>query len=260
MLSGALLLCAVAAHADMDSYFTMGVNETVRINPSSLGGYAGVTVRAVFQGRSDFWYMTMDYSGGLYPSSVIPGSGMTVHYLDSVGNDTSYTALLHHDYNNIQMKSTFWSSINIPGYWDSNNDGTYETYGTVKWDAGTYDNMFSISFSVPLSFTSGQTTITGYLNSSIDMRGGTTGYVVFQKTVDFIVGYEPGDVNGDGWINISDLTLLTDYLIGSATLNQYQLDAADVNRDGEVNISDAICLTDILSGSVNSIPAENPSE
>ena len=50
-----------------------------------------------------------------------------------------------------------------------------------------------------------------------------------------------GDVNGDGSVNISDVTALIDYLL-SGTAEGINLDAADCNEDGEVNISDAIML------------------
>ena len=59
-------------------------------------------------------------------------------------------------------------------------------------------------------------------------------------------GYDLGDVNHDNTINISDLTVLIDYLLGSAT------DAcpicADVNADGDINIADVTALVDMLLG------------
>ena len=57
-----------------------------------------------------------------------------------------------------------------------------------------------------------------------------------------------GDVNGDGSVNISDVTALTDYLLtgNAAGVN---LSGADVNQDSSVNISDVTVLIDyLLSG------------
>ena len=61
-----------------------------------------------------------------------------------------------------------------------------------------------------------------------------------------IVGInEPGDVNGDGGINISDVTSLIDLLLSGGEISA----GADVNGDGQVNISDVTALIDrLLSG------------
>ena len=59
---------------------------------------------------------------------------------------------------------------------------------------------------------------------------------------------EPGDVNGDGAVNIADVTALIDYLLsGDAELIDEA--AADVNGDTLINIADAAALIDLLLGS-----------
>ena len=61
-----------------------------------------------------------------------------------------------------------------------------------------------------------------------------------------IPGDEPagktGDVNGDGEVNISDVTDLIDLLLQGGTTDT----KADVNGDGNVNISDVTDLIDML--------------
>ena len=54
-----------------------------------------------------------------------------------------------------------------------------------------------------------------------------------------------GDVNGDGEVNISDVTVLINYLLShnDAGVN---LDAADCNRDSIINISDVTALINYL--------------
>lgn len=53
-----------------------------------------------------------------------------------------------------------------------------------------------------------------------------------------------GDVNGDGFVNISDATLLISYLVApSETIHQVN---ADTNNDGQINISDATRLISYL--------------
>ena len=57
-----------------------------------------------------------------------------------------------------------------------------------------------------------------------------------------------GDVNGDGSVNISDVTALIDYLLSGNALG-ISLSGADCNQDSSVNISDVTALIDyLLSG------------
>ena len=66
----------------------------------------------------------------------------------------------------------------------------------------------------------------------------------------------PGDADGDGDVNISDVTALIDYLLTGNT-SGIDLDGADVNRDGKVNISDVTDLIDyLLKGNTSSIPGD----
>ena len=56
-----------------------------------------------------------------------------------------------------------------------------------------------------------------------------------------------GDVNGDGSVNISDVTALIDLLLGGGTISN---PVADTNQDSSINISDVTALIDyLLSGS-----------
>lgn len=55
----------------------------------------------------------------------------------------------------------------------------------------------------------------------------------------------PGDVNGDGVVNITDVTALIHYILnGGAT--GIDLDNADVNQDGTINISDVTVLIRLI--------------
>ena len=59
---------------------------------------------------------------------------------------------------------------------------------------------------------------------------------------------EVGDVNCDGFVNISDVTSLIDHLLGSV-VNPFNADNADTNRDGGITITDVTMLIDyLLSG------------
>lgn len=54
-----------------------------------------------------------------------------------------------------------------------------------------------------------------------------------------------GDVNNDGFVTISDVTSLIDYLLGSEPA-LFNADNADLNGDGDITIADVTALIDML--------------
>jgi hypothetical protein len=78
-------------------------------------------------------------------------------------------------------------------------------------------------------------------SSSIEAYQATDYWYMFNH----IQGYNSattGDVDGDGLVNISDVTVLIDMLLGGTTPPS----SADVDGDGSVNISDVTTLIDML--------------
>ncbi len=62
-----------------------------------------------------------------------------------------------------------------------------------------------------------------------------------------IIDYKPGDVNGDGRINTTDITLIRRYLAGGYN-TEIITKAADVNKDGRVNTTDITLIRRYLAG------------
>ncbi len=54
-----------------------------------------------------------------------------------------------------------------------------------------------------------------------------------------------GDINGDGEVNVADVTTLVDYILGKNPTNCYE-SACDINGDNEINVSDVTSLVDII--------------
>ena len=90
----------------------------------------------------------------------------------------------------------------------------------------------------------GAGTATQILNSGVEGRSITSqefSFVVSSETQNDVT---LGDINGDGQINIFDLTQCMNHIIKKAELTGNSLQAADVNEDGQVNIFD---LTRIMN-------------
>ena len=56
-----------------------------------------------------------------------------------------------------------------------------------------------------------------------------------------------GDINGDGDVNVADVTTLVDYILGKNPTNCNE-SACDINGDNEINVSDVTSLVDIILG------------
>ena len=65
------------------------------------------------------------------------------------------------------------------------------------------------------------------------------------QTVTLTQSYKRGDVNGDGNVDIADLTLLVNILLETPAADDVML-RADVNEDGNVEVADLTSLINIL--------------
>lgn len=57
----------------------------------------------------------------------------------------------------------------------------------------------------------------------------------------------PGDANGDGVVNVSDVTAIITRILGK-TSEPFFPDAADVNGDGIFNVTDVTLTINIILG------------
>lgn len=63
--------------------------------------------------------------------------------------------------------------------------------------------------------------------------------VVSEKTI-------PGDVDGDGVVEIADVITLSSIVAGKAVADDYDAVAADLDEDGKLTITDIVRLIDLL--------------
>lgn len=66
-----------------------------------------------------------------------------------------------------------------------------------------------------------------------------------------------GDADGNKAINSSDVTVLVDKIRLGSTLNEKVQISADFNGDGQINITDITYLLDYINGNITEIPALN---
>ena len=215
------------------------------LHPSILGNGKTFVFCATFDGRLDQWSLTFSYPNGLSAIDVKPDTTKVIPFVNQWGHDTICRPPV-----SILSNNTIISSVITEfGYWDPDNDGFYDTYGTVKWEAGYYDNMFTTQFSVDQSFRRGTIGITGVLSSTHDWRGGTIGNgVTFYRGIYLWVGYIRGDADGNGSITMSDVNTITAYLLDpdNHPLDEFKLEAADFNQDGYVTIDDVAAIINYL--------------
>ena len=230
----ALLLATAAAHADNDfpSYFAMGENDTLRVEAGS--DTVTVPVRAHFHGLVSRWNLSLTYPAGLTPLWVSNGADMAVPYLNSQGEECIYNGVVTAS---LDM-TTISSVISVAGYWPYG--GGYYSLGSAVWEAGDYDEMLCLTFEVAQGFTGGPVTIDGSLVGNAGPFGGV-GNVVFYKVITVVVTPRSGDINGDGSVNIADVTLLISRLLGGTAT-----DGDDVTGDGEVTVADVTRLISMV--------------
>ena len=83
-------------------------------------------------------------------------------------------------------------------------------------------------------------------DSSLDYRGIIIDDIqILTNSVD---GCEYGDINHDGFINISDIMKIINYILNGNEGVGYYKCASDINNDSGINISDIIQLVDIILG------------
>ena len=246
-----LFLLFAAFSASASNYFTLDgvVNDTLRINPTHLDAYLITHVIANTDGYFDNWTLTVTYPNALEIVTVDSRDDMDVPYKTSDGTDSICKAFLAVSSLNTEIQNTGYqytilsSTITTFGYWDRYNNGNYETYGTVKWATGHYDQMARIDFRVNEDCTGDSIIMSVHITSTDDWRGVPTVNASVTRIIHLVVGYLFGDVNGDEVVNVADVTALMNYVLaGEDWFDQYQFAAADINGDGVITIADVTAL------------------
>jgi uncharacterized repeat protein (TIGR02543 family) len=78
-------------------------------------------------------------------------------------------------------------------------------------------------------------------------KGSCTGNLKFTATWTEKPAVLKGDVNGDGFIDVADVSAVTNYILGR-TNTVFIDEAADLNNDGFIDVSDISAITNIILG------------
>lgn len=81
---------------------------------------------------------------------------------------------------------------------------------------------------------------------------GVVNYIVLAAKENISSPVIPGDINCDNCVNVFDLVMYKQCLLGTRTLEGQSLANADINGDGDRNISDLVLLQNFLSGKTKS--------
>ena len=65
--------------------------------------------------------------------------------------------------------------------------------------------------------------------------------------IDANISLRKGDSNGDGEVNITDVLVIVDYILGRS-INSFVFSNADLDNNGEINITDALIVVDFILG------------
>lgn len=225
-----------------DNYFSLGVNDTLRVPEACLGGQMKVNLHAHFDGWVESWNLTMSIpEGSLTVTDAQPGPDMKVPYTNSLGMTAIYLAPLSFNAANL----TLASSITEFGYWDADDDGHYDIYGLAKWAEGYHHGMVVLTLDIPEQFTGCSMSINGRLFSTTDWRGVRIVNGFIYRNVQIVVGRMTADVDGDGKVSIADVTDMIDLVLNGGEAPD---GVGDIDGDGVRGISDVTMLVDMLLG------------
>ena len=129
------------------------------------------------------------------------------------------------------------------------NDGSYSNetpYIFKVTNTGSLDSTVKIKLKEDASFTpSGDYSSYARLTSKYadHLKVAISKRVLYEDT-----GYQLGDVNMDGFVNINDVEYMSNGMINEMTFSDTQITLGDFNKNGKLNALDCGILTSIISG------------
>ncbi len=200
-------------------------------------------------------YPTTQYSGAL--TVTINGEGTTLDAkVNIINNNGKYTLAI---FNFMLGEDTPVGDItlrNLEATTDASGNKVITFSGTVMIPAGddprfAEDEWLGLMLNelggVPVTMTAtfNDTDLTCHID--IDMRNTLKQMIEVDFTTESGSDVKPGDVNGDGEVNVGDVVALANFAMGE-TPEGFVKEAGDLNNDGEMNVSDVVILANKVMG------------
>ena len=222
-------------------FFNQFFIEDLEISPDDLGQNITIPVMAYFEGYVNSWDVEFEFPEGLTPIAFSPGRDMTVDYCDRRGNQKSERAWCVHNNDLTHFIATIINVNYIP-----TEDEEYEMSGSVKWEPGSYGEMFLLTVRVDETFQGGTINVHSKTTFGKDLRFDALFYPVTMDYPGEDESYWPGDVNGDGIDDVEDVNNLMHYFVDPVNWPIYAPSSGDIHIDGVIDLRDMEKLIDYL--------------
>ena len=210
------------------SYINFFIDPLI-ITEKDFGQDIVVPVKATFESIISSWDVEFSFPEGLTPVAFTQGKDMSHEYYDEDGciNTITDNWLAH----NTALTHFVVHSPFCDHYIMDEND--YWWYSQViKWEPGTYDEMFLLTLHVDESFVEGPIVINSKASFGYDPRDGS----LYPTTVVYNeYDVYPGDANHDGSVTVADITYFLNYIAGAQD-DAYGL--SDAHPDNVIDILD----------------------
>lgn len=226
----------------------MGGHSAIYISNSFFDGYLNFTVPGGY--ANDVFTVQITTVGNSYGSGDVTvgsthtapvghqfyqGQTYTWTVTASTGNIISITSAEEYYSPDMSIIKVYAGDVNEINLLKANEEGD----ATYRLITGITDKSYTVK-----NLTAGGTFLfkvkATYIDGTMSAWSNTQGVTLFENGH----SYQPGDVNHDGVVNISDVTTLIDLLLGSA--GETCEICADVDGDSNVSISDVTTLIDML--------------
>ena len=226
--------------------------------------YMAARAQVEGMGLSDYVYQTFEipayvepYTGTLYVlgevdgKSWAPNDGAPMTYSEENANFTvtvNATGVTETD----GVAYSYFSFSKVLA--ENNDQGGWDyiapyRYGAVA-DAGTDFWVLDEHYGQPLSLTAGETAFrvpSGYMYELIVNTYLNTLIINNQGAIP-TEEWQPGDVNHDGKVDVADVSMTINRVLGKENTNAFYEAQGDINGDGKIDVSDVSNIINIVLG------------
>ena len=142
----------VAGTAFADSYLYVAKTDYANATPGDLV----IPVRAHYEELVSAWQADFTFPEGMTFKGAEQGADMNLEYMNRMGRNTSLKAPL---YGSEENPTRFITAVADAGYWNNPETGAIESYGSVKWAVGDYEEMLLLYVTVTNEYQGGDISI-----------------------------------------------------------------------------------------------------